>query len=79
MKQDINIALKMQIVGRYRYQAQFAMAVAKSESYVSHIITGTRQLPHDEYPVWANALGLALDEFENIMCADPTELVRSTT
>jgi hypothetical protein len=57
----MNIALKMEILKRFRCQADFAVAVNEHETKVSQIIRGRRMLNPVDAERWLNVLKCSPD------------------
>lgn len=53
----MNWSLKTRIVEKYGSQVDFAQTVKVSETLVSKIVRGRRQLPLEKQITWAKALG----------------------
>jgi len=56
------LKLKAKIVELFEYQADFAHAVEVDTSYISHIVSGTKELPQKHRRKWADALDSTVAE-----------------
>lgn len=79
MARNVNYDLLKAINQTYGSQVEFSIAIGLSQGFVSYVINGRRVLPRDHHQRWAKALGLALDEFEEIMHSNASEIVRSAS
>ena len=60
----VNLKLKARIVERYETQARFAKALGVSESIVSEVVRGRRNLEDSEQLRWRELLGNTISFIE---------------
>ena len=58
----VNMKLKGRIIEQFRNQADFAQAIGISETVVSRVVRGRRELTDDEKHQWARMLKSKPDE-----------------
>ena len=69
MGRNVNYDLLKAINRKYGSQVEFSIAVGLSQGFVSYVINGRRVLPPVHHQVWADALEMSLEEFDDILNA----------
>ena len=54
--------LKAKIIEKFGTQADFAMEIKETESLVSRVIRGRRELPLEKQKMWADALSCQIHD-----------------
>jgi len=60
----MNMALKLKIIEKFKTQHLFSQAVKKSESYVSYVINGWKDIDDKEKKRWAKKLDVEVTIFD---------------